>query len=250
MTLTPSLAGLEVVIARSEPAMATTVEAFEARGARVTAAVTATHTPASDGGAALVAALERPPAGWLAVASAAAVASLSGLAADLRPWRVAVIGSSTADRAAAAGLRVELVARTTTGAGLVEMLEDRTVDRLVAPVVENEPSALAGAIVGSALAERSEIIAAYRSEPKDLSRFADRIADAHLVVAFAPSGVRRLAEVGRPRHLVAIGPTTAAPAIEWLGSPRVSVAERHDLAGVLEQVERWWAVGNDLGSAS
>ncbi len=245
-----SLDGLHVVVARTDRAMDHTIAEFEARGARVTPAVTATRAGPSDGGRALLDALTRPPSGWLVLASAAAVDAVIATGADVASWRGAALGPATARAATDAGIHVELIAEPATARRLVAMLGDLDdTGRLVAPVVENEPSVLAAELGASPLVDRGEVVPAYRSERGDLRDLGAEIATADLVIAFAPSAVRRLARAGRPRHLLAIGPTTADPAAEWLGAAAVTVAEHHDLDGVIHAAEQWWAARNDLGSA-
>ena len=122
--------------------------------------------------------------------------------------------------------------------------------RLVAPIVENEPSAMADALAGSPFADRVELVPAYRSEAAPSSITAERLAAVDAAVAFAPSGVRRLAAVGRAPHVIVIGPTTARAATEWVGADRVTMAAQHDLAGVVAAAEQWWGARlQDLGSA-
>lgn len=242
------LAGLRLIVARSAGSVEASAAHFAALGARVQAVATSEITTATDGGAALRTALGAGP-GRLVVASVAGLDA--AVAAGARPaaWTVAAVGPTTARRARDAGFSVVVEAEPSTAAVLVGALAELEPTREVAPVVENQPSALVAAVEAAGAARRIECVPAYRNTARRPDLEVATLAAAHLVAVFSPSAVRSIAEIGPASRVLAIGPTTASAAVAWLGFERVLVAEPHDLDGMALAAQRWWAERrHDVGS--
>ncbi len=242
------LSGLRILIARASGRLDPTVAAFTAAGALVDGVEITTTAPPSDGVDGLRSRLEealRAGPGVLAVASPAAVEALDAAwPPALARWSMTVVGAATAS---VADGRFPVREPAFSDAAELASARSAAPDRIVAPIVENRSSALA-----AALADHDDVVfvPAYRTEAIDAPVPAERLDAVHLVAVFAPSGVASLATVGRPGTVLALGATTAAAAAEWVGDDRVLVAERPDIASMVEAAGRWWAEGDALGSRS
>jgi uroporphyrinogen-III synthase len=187
---------------------------------------------------------------WIAFASPSAVQAVAdavreaGTWEDFRRIKVATVGPRTAEVAREYGLSVEIEADVATGAGLAEALERavRPGEELLLPVAEDgrreifDALSSAGVRVTRVVAYRSvraevdaAAMAALFASPPDVALFGSpRTIEAFLEL----TGERGRAVLASARR-VAIGPTTAS-ALERLGLPPATVADRPTVEGLLE----------------
>lgn len=253
----PPLRDVGVVVTRDEEdgRLRAVLAAF---GARVHHWPTIAAAPPDDP-APLRTALERPGTyDWLVLTSRRAVEAVvefgrgGGGGAAAVAARVAVVGTSTAEAAEAAGLEVDLVPDRATGEALVEALGRAGVGpgtRVLFPASsiarETVPEGL------RALGAHVDRVTAYRIVPAALDRSACRRAleagEVRVVTLTSASSVRNLrsalgealfSEVARTAVFAAIGPVTGAAARE-AGAERVIEASEYTFEGLAQRVAEW-----------
>ncbi len=231
---TPDLFGKQIIVARDADRAAELVRALEAAGASVKV-----HPPTrrealeADAAAALE---QLPDSGWLLFASVNAVRELERAAGNLVEGgrRIGAVGPGTARALGRAGLPVDLLADTATGAGLAESFlsavgEERP-DVLI-PAARGGRTELSDALRAAGcnvtVLELYESVAADPVPPKDLL-------ESQALILASPSGARAALAAGAPGGLriVAYGPTTAS-ATEEFGARVAAVADAPTVAGVL-----------------
>ncbi len=188
---------------------------------------------------------------WVVFASPSAVEALmealreAGTADRLRRVKVAAVGPRTARAAEAYGVEVAAEPAEGTGQGLFDVIKDslQTGDEVLLPAAEEGRRELeealreAGVLVTRVTAYRStpsplppEALEMLATSPPHVALFASpRTAEVFLEAA----GRERLGEA----RVVAIGPTTAA-ALERLGLPAATVAERPTPEGLVDAAVR------------
>ena len=156
---------------------------------------------------------------WMVVTSPNGAAELARRLAG-RPARIAAIGRATAEALAAHGLQADLVPRVSTQEGLLAELPP---GRVLLAAAEGARRLL--------LEERdADFVPLYRTvELRPPAPSGD------VVLLASPSAVRAFAATGSSIPAVAIGPQTAAEAVE-LGVEVAAVAASHDVDGLLEAV--------------
>ena len=197
---------------------------------------------------------------WMILTSAQAVRALvkrgeetkRGLVGSDSKLKIACVGPVTAEAARQAGLAIEYVAETHTGAGLAEELKGRlTGARVLLPRSDRANPELPVALKRYS-AEVSEVIA-YRTlrptaaDERNLSQIADGTADA--ILFFSPSAVHHFAELAGGERLrtlqdtlaiTAVGPVTAN-ALREAGVLRAVVAADTTAVAVIEALEKYFA---------
>lgn len=186
--------------------------------------------------AAVRAAVARHVDGTLVLTSANGVDVLERAGGPAAGVELAVVGTSTARAAAAAGFRADLVPEVQTAAALADLLSSR---RAPGPVLY-----LAAAAAGDDL-ERSlvsdgfvvERVDAYATVPHTPpSSVVHAAARCDLVAFTAGSTVRRWVDVvGTSVPGVSIGPSTSVVAGD-VGQPIAAEATQHDFAGLIDAV--------------
>jgi uroporphyrinogen-III synthase len=197
---------------------------------------------------------------WMILTSAQAVRSVVRRFEDLKrsllrsesKLRIGCVGPATAEAARQAGLPVEYVAETHTGAALAEELGSRLCGaKVFLPRSDRAnpdlPPALKrhGAQVTEAIAYRTLRPAAI--DERNLRQIVDTAADA--VLFFSPSAVQHFAELlggaqlralGDKLAITAVGPVTAN-ALRETGVQRMVLAGDTSAAGVIEALEKHFA---------
>ena len=197
---------------------------------------------------------------WMILTSGQAVRSVVKRCGDVKreiicvgsKLKVACVGPVSAEAAQQAGLTVEYVAETHTGAGLAEELGSTLAGaKVLLPRSDRAnpdlPAALErhGAIVSEVIAYRTLRPSAV--DEKKLSQLAEGAADA--VLFFSPSAVLHFAELCGTEQLralqdrlaiTAVGPVTAN-ALREAGVSRAVVAADTSGAAVLEALEKHFA---------
>jgi uroporphyrinogen-III synthase len=197
---------------------------------------------------------------WMILTSAEAVRSLAKRSEQLKravarsgkDLQVACVGPVTAEAARNAGLRVEYIAETHSGAGLAEELGNRLrAKKIFLPRSDRAnpdlPAALRrhGAMV-------TEVIAYRTVRPSDvdeekLMQMAGGEADA--ILFFSPSAMHHFVKlIDRPQlrglqgktAIMAVGPVTAS-ALRECGFERIAVAGETTAAAVVEALEEYFA---------
>jgi uroporphyrinogen-III synthase len=182
-----------------------------------------------------------PPAhDWLLLTSAASAEAVAGWAGGC--GKVAVVGPATAARAAALGFSIAVQARASTGASLVATLGDLTGVTLLYPCADDPTPATEEALRESGATVIRVVV--YRNvEPVGAIEGLRAAGAVDLAALTSASTARRLAmacaELGvRPPPIAAIGPSTAAAAIEQ-GLSVVLVSSPHTVDGLVAAIGRW-----------
>ena len=197
---------------------------------------------------------------WMILTSAQALRSVAKRCEDLKrslvraetKLRIACVGPVTAEAARQAGLAVEYVAETHTGAALAEELGNRLQGaKVFLPRSDRAnpdlPPALKrhGAEVNEAIAYRT--LRPTAAEERSLRQIADGAADA--VLFFSPSAVQHFAELYGSEQLrvlqdklaiTAVGPVTAN-ALREAGVQCIVLAGDTTAAAVIEALEKHFA---------
>ncbi len=197
---------------------------------------------------------------WMILTSAQAVRALAKRGKEVMrslmysesELRIACVGPATAEAARQAGLPVEYVAVTHTGAGLAEELGNRLQGaRVLLPRSDRANQDLPQALKRHG-AQVTEVIA-YRTlrptevDRKNLAQIGDGAADA--VLFFSPSAVQHFAELFGGEQLralqdklaiTAVGPVTAN-ALRGAGVRRIVLAKETTATAVVEALEHYYA---------
>jgi len=186
----------------------------------------------------------RAPFGWLVLTSTAAVDAVRAALEEGwdPPSKVAAVGPTTARRAEAIGLHVDLVPAEHTGAALAARLGDLPGRRVLYPRAERVPPETVDALRAS-MAEVVDVVAYRNVAPPDLPGALQAAWPVDLATLLSGSAARRLLAgllaAGLSRvPCVVIGPSTARAARE-LGLSVVGVADPPGVPGVIEAVRRW-----------
>ena len=197
---------------------------------------------------------------WMILTSAQAVRALAKRGKEVMrslmysesELRIACVGPATAEAARQAGLPVEYVAVTHTGAGLAEELGNRLQGaRVLLPRSDRANQDLPQALKRHG-AQVTEVIA-YRTlrptevDRKNLAQIGDGAADA--VLFFSPSAVQHFAErfggdqlqaLQDKLAITAVGPVTAN-ALREAGVRRIVLAKETTATAVVEALEHYYA---------
>ncbi len=197
---------------------------------------------------------------WIILTSAQAVRALAKRGKEVMrslmysesELRIACVGPATAEAARQAGLPVEYVAVTHTGAGLAEELGNRLQGaRVLLPRSDRANQDLPQALKRHG-AQVTEVIA-YRTlrptevDRRNLAQIGDGAADA--VLFFSPSAVQHFAELFGGEQLralqdklaiTAVGPVTAN-ALRGAGVRRIVLAKETTTTAVVEALEHHYA---------
>ena len=255
-----ALAGKRVIITRAAAQSETLAGELSARGAIPVVVPLVSFADPEDFGP-LDAAIEKlQQFDWLIFTSAQAVRSVVNRAGELNRsliqqgnrLRIAVVGPVTAEAGRKAGLPVEYVAETHTGAALAEELRDRLKGaKALLPRSDRANPDLPAALKRHG-ARVTEVIA-YRTlrpeavDEQNLRRIAEGAADA--VLFFSPSAVQNFVDLFGGEHLkalqdklaiVAVGPVTAT-ALDKAGTRRIVKARDTTAAAVVEALEEHFA---------
>ena len=245
------LFGRRVVVTRAAGQAAELTDRLAAAGADVIEVPTIEVTDPSDGGAALAAALGGLDGfDWVLVTSPNGVERLFGRlhdARDLAGVRVAAVGPATAAALAARGVRADVTARRSSGAGLAEEMPDPPGRALLVRAEVADP-ALVEKLVGRGWAV--EEVAAYRTVPRTAGPgLVERAARADAVTFASGSAVESYlaaaGPAGVPPLVVCIGPVTA-DAARRAGLEVAAVAARPTLDALVDAVVT--AVGRAVAS--
>jgi uroporphyrinogen-III synthase len=255
-----SLAGKRIVITRSAAQSEAIARELTARGAIPVVLPLVSFAEPEDFAPldAAIAGIQRFD--WMILTSAQAVRSVAKRCSDLKreivraksKVRIACVGPVTAEAAQQAGLPVEYVAETHTGAGLAEELGSKLAGaKVLLPRSDRANPDLPVALKRHG-AEVSEVIAYRTLRPSavnenNLSQIVDGETDA--ILFFSPSAVQHFAELlggGQLRLLqdrlavTAVGPVTAN-ALRQAGVSRAVVAADTSGAAVIEVLEMHFA---------
>lgn len=258
-TTTSSLTGKRVVVTRAAEHADQLRQMLEVHGARIVLAPMIRIVPPADSTVLDAALRDLAKYDWLILTSQNAVRSIADRAAALdvnlrlqRPRAgVAAVGPATAERAAAAGLRVEYVAKVHRGSALA----DELAPKLRGARVLLPRSDRASAELPARLRERGAIVTdvvayctvdAHRRSPVDASLASGVHADA--VLFFSPSAVHAFAANGEfavsgDAVMVAIGPVTAA-ALREAGAARIVEAQDATPEAAIRAMEAHFASGS------
>ncbi len=197
---------------------------------------------------------------WMILTSAQAVRALAKRGKEVMrslmysesELRIACVGPATAEAARQAGLPVEYVAVTHTGAGLAEELGNRLQGaRVLLPRSDRANQDLPQALKRHG-AQVTEVIA-YRTvrptevDRRNLAQIGDGAADA--VLFFSPSAVQHFAErfggdqlqaLQDKLAITAVGPVTAN-ALREAGVRRIVLAKETTATAVVEALEHYYA---------
>jgi uroporphyrinogen-III synthase len=197
---------------------------------------------------------------WIILTSAQAVRALAKRGKEVMrslmysesELRIACVGPATAEAARQAGLPVEYVAVTHTGAGLAEELGNRLQGaRVLLPRSDRANQDLPQALKRHG-AQVTEVIA-YRTlrptevDRRNLAQIGDGAADA--VLFFSPSAVQHFAErfggdqlqaLQDKLAITAVGPVTAN-ALREAGVRRIVLAKETTATAVVEALEHYYA---------
>ncbi len=197
---------------------------------------------------------------WMILTSAQAVRALAKRGKEVMrslmysesELRIACVGPATAEAARQAGLPVEYVAVTHTGAGLAEELGNRLQGaRVLLPRSDRANQDLPQALKRHG-AQVTEVIA-YRTvrptevDRRNLAQIGDGAADA--VLFFSPSAVQHFAErfggdqlqaLQDKLAVMAVGPVTAN-ALRGAGVRRIVLAKETTATAVVEALEHYYA---------
>jgi uroporphyrinogen III methyltransferase / synthase len=255
-----ALAGKRIVITRSAAQSETLARELSARGASPVVLPLVSFADPEDFAPLDAAILEFQRFDWIILTSAQAVRALVKRSEELKrslirtgsKLRIACVGPVTAGAVRQAGLPVEYVAETHTGAALAEELGNRLCGaKVFLPRSDRANPDLPPALQRHG-AHVTEVIA-YRTlrptdvEQRNLKQIAEGAADA--VLFFSPSAVQHFAEMFGSEQLrglqdklaiTAVGPVTAN-ALREAGVGRTVLAGDTTAAGVVEALEEHFA---------
>jgi uroporphyrinogen III methyltransferase/synthase len=255
-----SLAGKRIVITRSAAQSEAIARELTARGAIPAVLPLVSFAEPEDFAPLDAAITDIQRFDWMILTSAQAVRSVVKRCEQLKrkvirkesKLRIACVGPVTAEAAQQAGLPVDYVAETHTGAGLAEELGSKLAGaKVLLPRSDRANPDLSVALKRHG-AEVSEVIA-YRTlrpkavDEKNLSQIANGETDA--ILFFSPSAVQYFAELlgGEQLRLLqgrlavtAVGPVTAN-ALRQAGVSRAVVAADTSSAAVIEALEMHFA---------
>lgn len=252
-----SLAGKRIVITRSAVQSDAIARELTARGAIPVVLPLVSFAEPEDFAPLDAAIMDIQRFDWMILTSAQAVRSVAKRCRDLKreivgakcKLRIACVGPVTAEAARQAGLPVEHVAETHSGAGLAEEMGSKLAGaKVLLPRSDRANPDLPVALKRHG-AEVSEVIA-YRTlrpsavDEKNLSQIANGETDA--ILFFSPSAVQHFAELLGGEQLrvlqdrlaiTAVGPVTAN-ALRQAGVSRAVVAADTTGAAVIEALEK------------
>ena len=249
------LFGRRVVVTRSKEQAGKLAGRLVEAGAEVVEAPTIEIAGASDGGAALRAAVARiAEFDWVVLSSPNGVERFIEHVRDGRDLagvRLAVVGPGTAAALAAHGLIADLLPDRYVAEGLLEAFPDPTPEGGRVLVVR---AAVGRDVLVDGLAERGwqvELVEAYRTVPATFDeRASARLADADAITFTSSSSVRSFVDSAGvdavPPVVVTIGPITSATARE-LGLEVSAEADPHSLEGLVDAVRSQFARGGSAG---
>ena len=235
------LLGRRVVVTRTAEQAGELSGRLAEAGAEVVEVPTLAITDPGDRSAGLAAAARRLARfDWVVLTSANAVERLfSHLhdARDLGPARVAAVGPATAGALARHGVRANLVARRSSGAGLADEIPEPP-GRVLVARAEVADAALPEKLLARGF--EVEEVAAYRTVPLPVpALLLERARDADAVTFASGSAVDAYlaagARVQPHQRVVCIGPVTAEAA-RRAGLEVAAVAERADLDALVDAV--------------
>jgi uroporphyrinogen III methyltransferase/synthase len=255
-----SLAGKRIVITRSAAQSEALAQEFAARGAVPVVVPLVAFAEPEDFAPLDAAILEIQQFDWMILTSAQAVRALVKRCEELRrnvlrsenKLRIACVGPASAEATRQAGLPVEYVAETHTGAALAEELGNRLRGAKVFLPRSDRANPDLPAALKRYGAQVTEVIA-YRTlrpsatDERNLRQIADGTADA--VLFFSPSAVQHFAELFGVEQLrglqdkltiTAVGPVTGN-ALREAGVRRMALAGDTTAAAVIEALEAHFA---------
>jgi uroporphyrinogen III methyltransferase / synthase len=255
-----SLAGKRIVITRSAAQSEAIARELAARGAIPVVVPLVAFAEPEDFAPLDAAIVEIQRYDWMILTSAQAVRALVKRCEELKrsllrsenKLRIGCVGPVSAEAARQAGLPIEYVAETHSGAGLAEELGNRLHGaKVLLPRSDRANPDLPRALKRYG-AEVTEVIA-YRTlrptatDERDVRQIADGAADA--VLFFSPSAVHhfvellgseQLRELQDKLSIAAVGPVTGS-ALREAGVRRMVLAEDTTAAAVIEALERHFA---------
>jgi len=231
-----ALAGKRVLVARDPARAASLCAAITEVGGEASARPAMAVEPCGDAAAARAALDALPADGWLLFTSAVAVERFLAVVGEveLGGRKVGAVGPATARALATAGLPVDLLPETASGAGLATAFQAAGGTRALWPCAADARRELSDAL-GDAVVE----LPLYRSHAARPLSEAEQQVDA--IVCASPKAAQALLADGvhDGARWIAIGPTTAAE-LETLGITAHTASSPTD-AGLLE------ALGEALG---
>lgn len=239
---TMPLHGRSVVVTRPAHQQAALADRLRRRGAHVIAQPAIVISPPDDGGAALKSALENlSEVDWLVVTSINGVDAIGEAIRDARQLfgvSIAVVGTATARRLAAMGIKADLVGDTHTADGLADAFPEGPNRVLLVRAAEGRETIVDRLSAGGA---EVEVVAAYqtRLQPDMIDRSLLETADA--IVFSSPSTVNATIEAvgvdGLPPVIVSIGPVTTT-ALRDHGIAESAEADPHTIEGLVTALEQ------------
>jgi uroporphyrinogen-III synthase len=250
-----------VVVTRGGERAGSLVDALGRAGASALELPLTRQVDPADGGSALraAAAAVRDDA-WVVLTSVTAVQRFMGAlrdARDLGSVLVAAVGPATADALRRAGVEADLVPAEHSARGLVEAFPDwadARSRRVLFPAADLAPATIPDGLARLGWDVRR--VEAYRTVPRAAPEPAllDRVTAADALTFTAPSAVQAFLALrtadGRPlpppRHVVCIGPTTAAAA-RAAGLDNVREARDASAQGIVDELIEALGTGADDG---